>query len=81
MIANVAVRDTERLLNRERVRRFPSTLHGVTGRKLLLLDAALTLEELMVIELNPFLAGWLSCEAISPPWPGAGHFIQSLPSR
>jgi hypothetical protein len=40
---------------------FPSTLHVVTRRKLLLLDAALTLEELMVIELNPFLAGWLSC--------------------
>ena len=61
MIASVAVRDTERLLNRERVRWCPSTLHGVTRRKLLLLDAALTLEELMVIELNPFLAGWLSC--------------------
>ena len=48
MIASFADRDTERLFNRERVRRFPSTLHGVMRRKLLLLDAALALEELRV---------------------------------
>ncbi|MCO4098163.1 hypothetical protein [Gemmatimonas sp.] len=46
MIASFADRDTERLFNRERVRRFPSTLHGVMRRKLLLLDTALALEEL-----------------------------------
>jgi plasmid maintenance system killer protein len=48
MIASFADRDTERLFNRERVRRFPSTLHGVMRRNLLLLDAALALEELRV---------------------------------
>jgi proteic killer suppression protein len=48
MIASFADRDTERLFNRERVRRFPSTLHGVMRRKLLLLDAVLALEELRV---------------------------------
>ena len=48
MIASYADRDTERLFNRERVRRFPSTVHGVMRRKLLLLDAAVALDELRV---------------------------------
>lgn len=52
MIASFADRDTERLFNRERVRRYPSTLHGVMRRKLLLLDAALALEELRVPPRN-----------------------------
>ncbi len=52
MIAGFADRNTERLFNRERVRRFPSTLHGVTRRKLLLLDAALALLELRVPPRN-----------------------------
>ena len=46
MIAGFADRNTERLFAREPVRHFPGELRKVMLRKLLLLDAAITLEEL-----------------------------------
>jgi len=48
MIASFADRDTERLFDRHPVRRFPASLQKVMLRKLLLLDAALNLDELRV---------------------------------
>ncbi len=47
-IASFANRDTERLFDREPVRRFPASLRPVMLRKLLLLDAVVALEELRV---------------------------------
>ena len=46
MIASFADRETERLFNRERVRRLPAELHRVMLRKLVQLDAATVLEDL-----------------------------------
>lgn len=46
MIASFADRDTERLFDRQPVRRFLATLRNVMLRKLLLLDAAVPLNEL-----------------------------------
>jgi len=48
MIASFTNRDTERLFDRQPVRRFPSALRSVMLRKLLLLDAAVALDELRV---------------------------------
>ncbi|WP_337171399.1 type II toxin-antitoxin system RelE/ParE family toxin [Gemmatimonas aurantiaca] len=48
MIASFADRDSERLFDRQPVRRFPPSLRGVMLRKLLVLDAAVALEELRV---------------------------------
>lgn len=48
MIASFADRDTERLFERQPVRRFPAALRNVMLRKLLLLDAAVALDELRV---------------------------------
>jgi proteic killer suppression protein len=48
MITGYADRDTERLFQREPVRRFPAELHRTMRRKLLLLDAAVALDELRV---------------------------------
>ena len=48
MIASFADRDTERLFDRQPVRRFPASLRNVMLRKLLLLDAAVALDELRV---------------------------------
>lgn len=48
MIASFADRDTERLFARQPVRRFPASLRNVMLRKLLLLDAAVALDELRV---------------------------------
>ena len=48
MIQSFADRDTERLFQREPVRRFPSDLHRVMLRKLGLVDAAEKLEDLRV---------------------------------
>lgn len=48
MIASFRDRDTERLFDRHPVRRFPATVRSVMLRKLLLLDAAVALEELRV---------------------------------
>ena len=48
MIASFADRDTERLFDRQQVRRFPTDLRNVMLRKLLLLDAAVALDELRV---------------------------------
>jgi toxin HigB-1 len=48
MITGFADRDTERLFQRQPVRRFPAALHRVMRRKLLLLDAAVALDELRV---------------------------------
>ena len=46
MIISFADRDTERLFDRQQVRRFPTALRNVMLRKLLLLDAAVALDEL-----------------------------------
>lgn len=46
MIRGFADRATERLFGRELVRRFPKALHRVMLRKLLLVDAAETLNDL-----------------------------------
>ena len=48
MIKSFADRDTERLFGRERVRRFPATLHRVILRKLVAVDAAERLDDLRV---------------------------------
>lgn len=48
MIRSFACRDTERLFLRERVRRFPPGLLTVMLRKLLVLEAAETLQDLRV---------------------------------
>jgi proteic killer suppression protein len=48
MIASLCDRDTERLFDRQPVRRFPAALRHVMLRKLLLLDAAVALDELRV---------------------------------
>jgi proteic killer suppression protein len=48
MIASFSDRDTERLFDRQPVRRFPAALRPVMLRKLLLLDAAVALDELRV---------------------------------
>lgn len=48
MIRSFASRDTERLFLRERVRRFPASLLRVMLRKLIILDAAETLQDLGV---------------------------------
>lgn len=48
MIASFANRDTERLFDRQSVRRFPASLQRAMRRKLLLLDAALSIDELRV---------------------------------
>lgn len=48
MIASFTDRDTERLFDRQPVRRFPTALRNVMLRKLLLLDAAVAIDELRV---------------------------------
>jgi proteic killer suppression protein len=48
MIVSFADRDTGRLFDRHPVRRFPAGLRNVMLRKLLLLDAAVALDELRV---------------------------------
>lgn len=48
MIVSFSDRDTGRLFDRQPVRRFPASLRYVMLRKLLLLDAAVALEELRV---------------------------------
>jgi toxin HigB-1 len=48
MIASFSDRDTARLFDRQPVRRFPAALRSVMLRKLLLLDAAVALDELRV---------------------------------
>ena len=48
MIRSFADKDTERLFHRERVRRFAGKLERAALRKLALLDAAETLEDLRV---------------------------------
>lgn len=48
MIASFPDRDTGRLFDRLPVRRFPAVLRSVMLRKLLLLDAAVALDELRV---------------------------------
>lgn len=48
MITSFADRETERLFQRDRVRRFPSELHRVMLRKLVQLDAVTALDELRV---------------------------------
>ena len=48
MIKSFADRDTERVIQRERVRRFPADLHRLMLRKVGLVDAAEQLEDLRV---------------------------------
>lgn len=48
MIQSFADSDTERLFNRERGGRFPTTIRRVALRKLLIVDAATTLDDLRV---------------------------------
>lgn len=48
MIRSFADRDTERLVGRERVRRFPAALQRVMLRKLVAVDAAERLDDLRV---------------------------------
>ena len=48
MIQGFADRDTERLFQREPVRRLPASLHRAMLRKLVQLDAAVALEELRI---------------------------------
>ena len=48
MISSFADRDTERLFQRERVRRFPTELHRLMLRKLGVVDAAEQLADLRV---------------------------------
>jgi proteic killer suppression protein len=45
-------RDTERLFQRYRIRRLPPDLHRVALRKLLIIDAATSLDELRVPPAN-----------------------------
>lgn len=53
MIQSFADRDTERLFEREPVRRFPAALHRAMLRKLGLVDAAEHLDDLRVPPGNP----------------------------
>jgi proteic killer suppression protein len=48
VIKSFGDRDTERLFNRERVRRYPADLQRVMLRKLVALDAAAALDDLRV---------------------------------
>jgi proteic killer suppression protein len=48
MIRSFADRDTERLFARTPPRRWPTTLHRIMLRKLLMLDAAQALEDLRI---------------------------------
>jgi proteic killer suppression protein len=48
MITSFADRETERLFQRNPVRRFPAELHRVMLRKLVQLDAVIALDELRV---------------------------------
>lgn len=48
MIRSFADRDTERLWAREHVRRFPGDLRRMMLRKLLVLDGAISLEDLRI---------------------------------
>ncbi len=48
MIRSFSTEETEQLFLRERVRMFPPTLHRIALRKLLMLDAATTPEDLRV---------------------------------
>jgi proteic killer suppression protein len=48
VIKSFADRDTERLFDRERVRRYPAELHRIMLRKLVAIDAAATIEDLSV---------------------------------
>lgn len=48
MIASFACRETEALFRRERVRRFDARIQRVALRKLVMLDAATTLDDLRV---------------------------------
>jgi toxin HigB-1 len=48
MIRSFRDRDTERLFRRERVRKLPPDVHRVALRKLVLLDAAESIEDLRV---------------------------------
>ena len=48
MIKSFGDRDTERLFERERVRRYPSELQRTMLRKLVIVDAAETLDDLRV---------------------------------
>lgn len=48
MIRSFASKHTERLFAREQVKRLPSTIHKVALRKLAMLDAAETLDDLRV---------------------------------
>jgi toxin HigB-1 len=48
VIKTFADRDTARLFDRERVRRYPADLHRVMLRKLVALDAAESLDDLRV---------------------------------
>ena len=48
MIKTFADSDTERLFQRERVRRFPAELHRAMLRKLVVVDAAESLDDLRV---------------------------------
>ena len=47
MIRSFADRDTERLFGREPVRRFPASLHRTMLRKLVVVDAADALQDLL----------------------------------
>jgi toxin HigB-1 len=46
VILSCATKNTERIWNRERVNTFPPTLHRVTLRKLAMLDATVTLDDI-----------------------------------
>ena len=48
MIQSFAEQETERLFRREPVRRFPSSIQRVALRKLLILDAAESLDDLRI---------------------------------
>lgn len=48
MIRSFADRDTERLFARTPLRRWPTTIHRIMLRKLLMLDAAQALEDLRI---------------------------------
>lgn len=52
MIKNFASRETERLFNRERSKKFPPQLHKIALRKLYILHAASTLQDLRVPPAN-----------------------------
>jgi toxin HigB-1 len=52
MIRSFADRDTERLFARTPARRWPTTLHRIMLRKLLMVDAAQALEDLRIPPRN-----------------------------